>query len=915
MNALGISLVWTALQVTLFCTASAAIYFVARRWAPACGASLLCGALVMTAGIAAASLSPWPCWSILPDARPASRVTEGNSEARAEPLGQPSSPPTAAAGGENVQQPTSPIAPGLGFLSGIWGKLHRELGDELRTAHRAARFFWPVWLAAAVLAGVGIGSARMLLAWLALTRLLRGTRAVTDASLLCLLDELRTNLCCRRGIELREMTDARSCGSPAVVGWRRPVILLPADWRSWSLEVRRGILAHESAHVAHGDFLKWLAAQAGVIVNFYNPLVQWLAARLRLEQELAADAVGAEAAGGREAYLFTLAQMALREDDRRIAWAARPFFPARGTFLRRIDMLRYPTTWRVGPRSAQRRLAFAGLLAAAGLLIAGLRGPGGRQEGVAAAAPPEAKAGAAGEIDFRYLPDDAALVWVVRPAELFAEKGLKPMVDLLNEPRGLRPILGLRVDELEEVQFAMMDMEEVGPRQGPPGKEPSAIAVLKTTQARDWKKTVAALGDALVEAAFAGRTYYKAAGPTMPADSYFFPDERTMIVAPDPRVQQAILASGKDGAKPAWAAAFGQHAGHAPISAMVDVAALRTTIDSGVGHAPPQATAIATMLAPLWQQSERLFVALNIKGGLSIDALAACPTAEAAAKVRTTAEAGLTLARNALDAISKQAVAAPGEQSGALLLIGDVGTELVKQSKLEIEGTSLRFRSSADVDAAEAIVSTTLPAVLAARGAAQRAQAMNNLKQIELAMFIYHDQHNHFPPAVVLGPDGKTPHSWRVELLPHLEQEPLYNQYKMDEPWDSENNKKVLAQMPAVFRDPSGDPNSLDTFVFVLTGDSTMFPADKAISVVDVTDGTSNTIMTVEAKRTVPWTKPEDIAYDPARPMPKLGGLRPGGFLAGFGDGSVRFITETIGEQTLRALFTRAGGEAIQDIP
>ena len=67
-------------------------------------------------------------------------------------------------------------------------------------------------------------------------------------------------------------------------------------------------------------------------------------------------------------------------------------------------------------------------------------------------------------------------------------------------------------------------------------------------------------------------------------------------------------------------------------------------------------------------------------------------------------------------------------------------------------------------------------------------------------MHNYHDTHGQFPPAVVVGPDSKTPHSWRVELLPFLDQDALFKEYRLNEPWDSEANKKVLAQSPAVFR-------------------------------------------------------------------------------------------------------------------
>ncbi len=75
-----------------------------------------------------------------------------------------------------------------------------------------------------------------------------------------------------------------------------------------------------------------------------------------------------------------------------------------------------------------------------------------------------------------------------------------------------------------------------------------------------------------------------------------------------------------------------------------------------------------------------------------------------------------------------------------------------------------------------------LPALAKSKSKAVQTQCLNNLKQIALAMHNYHATYNHFPAAVVMGPDGKTPHSWRVEILPFIEQNELFKAYKMNEP-------------------------------------------------------------------------------------------------------------------------------------
>src|SRR5258708_36844007 len=98
------------------------------------------------------------------------------------------------------------------------------------------------------------------------------------------------------------------------------------------------VLAHEIAHIARHDFATLIAAQVAVVLHFYHPLVHWLAARLRLEQELAADAAAARLTGGQRTYLTTLAGMALRQSDCPLAWPARTFLPTPGTFMRGIEI-------------------------------------------------------------------------------------------------------------------------------------------------------------------------------------------------------------------------------------------------------------------------------------------------------------------------------------------------------------------------------------------------------------------------------------------------------------------------------------------------------------------------------------------------------------------------------------------------
>ena len=156
------------------------------------------------------------------------------------------------------------------------------------------------------------------------------SRPVLDESLLELVDVLRAELGRQRPVEARQADDLVTA---AMIGWRRPVVLLPPEWTAWTAQQRRAVLAHEIAHARSQDFLALLLGQIGLVLHFYHPLVHWLMGRLRLEQELAADAAAAGVCGGRHQYLLTIAELALRRQDGPLLWPARAFLPTRTTFL------------------------------------------------------------------------------------------------------------------------------------------------------------------------------------------------------------------------------------------------------------------------------------------------------------------------------------------------------------------------------------------------------------------------------------------------------------------------------------------------------------------------------------------------------------------------------------------------------
>jgi prepilin-type processing-associated H-X9-DG protein len=266
------------------------------------------------------------------------------------------------------------------------------------------------------------------------------------------------------------------------------------------------------------------------------------------------------------------------------------------------------------------------------------------------------------------------------------------------------------------------------------------------------------------------------------------------------------------------------------------------------------------------------------------------------------AKALLNLAQDALDLLANGSRKDPALTSLAVP---------ISQIKPLAQGD--RITLDADLETTTELVA--LP-IRQAREAARRAQCTSNLKQIGLAIPSYYRAYGSFPPAYSKGPDGKPLLSWRVHILPFLEQRSLYDEFHKDEPWDSEHNRTLISRMPAVYHCPSGSSTTAKegkTSYLAPRGPATMFPGAEAVKIQDVKDGTSNTILVVDASdaAAVTWTKPDDWDISVELKAQSLFGHHPKGTNVGFADGNVRFVKETITPKVLHNLTTRNGEEII----
>ena len=206
-----------------------------------------------------------------------------------------------------------------------------------------------------------------------------------------------------------------------------------------------------------------------------------------------------------------------------------------------------------------------------------------------------------------------------------------------------------------------------------------------------------------------------------------------------------------------------------------------------------------------------------------------------------------------------------------------------------------------------------------------------NLQTIGLAFHGYHDIFGRFPPAVLFGPDDKTPYSWRVELLPVLKhyanqidpQTDISTRQAYDaaiaacgydtlQTCDSPQNQKVLQSIPDAYRHPSDKNDSIDAGFFAISGSGTVFDPATISKYTDIKGWPGSTLMVAEYRAREPWTKPVDIAYSSDATVPRFSGFSRHGFLTLSADGAVHFVSDTVLPNDLRAFISTDQSDSIQ---
>lgn len=543
-----------------------------------------------------------------------------------------------------------------------------------------------------------------------------------------------------------------------------------------------------------------------------------------------------------------------------------------------------------------RRLALAGVVALAAATLLPAQPPAG---GPPPPAPPKALAA---------IPRDGFLVVSLDVAQLWDNAAMKPARDWLADQKEptLESLLGVGPADLERVTVYLPMV----------GRNHDYVPVVLVTTRRPYN-------EARVLKNFLGKNPGAAPERTGnvvllrgrgPFGMVVLTDERTLTLLPDAIRDEGLtagiliaqlLAGKADGPlAPALTAAAG------PVMTVgADARRLQQLAGGGANDFVPFAAAFRATSATLTAD----FGAAGLKARLTLT----YATPDDARRAGPVVEEGLADLANLADATMKR----EGErgESGALAVaVLTLGRDLLKGAKVEVKDSHVVAATDGPADAAVRQLVAALPKQLAA--ARLYTEAQNNLKQMLLGIHNFHDANGFMPSDV--STDRKSAMSWRIQLLPYLEHANIYHQLDHQLPWDNPRNKAILekAEMPKVFEVPGRPAPKGHTYwrSFALPkktqlkdGHPWLIEGERGGTMAGVTDGLSNTIAIVEAGEAVPWYAPDVLAYDGKLPLPPLGEKGAGGFLAGMGDGSTRFVSAKTDEATLRAAITRNGGEVL----
>lgn len=499
-----------------------------------------------------------------------------------------------------------------------------------------------------------------------------------------------------------------------------------------------------------------------------------------------------------------------------------------------------------------------------------------------------------------YVPPEAAVAVVVNFSKLQSAPSLE-----------LMPWEILTAAGIQDFGFDPLKIHQVIAVAAPPsmGAPPGLGAVVSLSMPVTLKPSVLAQAQRVL---VAGQQVYRFR--KNPPIELALVDKKTMVLGTPGFLESMLRAAavpGNAAAKSSLRQLVGTRAPSDEVAVFVAVQPARQFLKTGLENTPPLPPPLE-FVRGLPDQVSSLRLNVNVAERQKVQLVATATDADAAAEIEKGVRGGLGMVKTLFLATLLAVPTGEGQVGKSTRsYFTRLANSLEKRLQPKRDGATVTLEAGLEFTNTAIAVGLLLPAVQQAREAARRAQSKNNMKQMMLAFHNYHDRYGHFPAQANYDNNGKPLLSWRVHILPFIDQQALYSRFKLNEPWDSPHNRKLIRLMPRTYANPNLPAGSATNYLAVIGPDSVF--SKTGIRIQRIADGTSNTAMMVEvnADRAVPWTKPVDHEFNEKAPKAGLGALRPGVFLTAFADGTVRGVRISVDPNILRALVTKSGREVI----
>ena len=739
-------------QVTVLAIAIYAIQKLALSNHPKAAARLIAFGMILMLVVSAAVTLPLPSWLDLLS----SNVSKTEQQVEASEIAATQS--LVSIDPSEINDEMAIDSPGSAVGPIAWGEIVKNLAGEFSNdgaaneSYRSKSMTWNgvVCFGICFLSLCVFGFGRLLLGILSLRRLRLNSQRAECESTLAMSKKLCEKIGCEHEIEILL---SPLVGTAATIGLWNPKVFLADDFESWGTSEQESVLAHEIAHIHHGDFAANIVSQFCTSMHFFNPAVHWLVGQMRLNQEVAADQIASQITSGTDEYTRTLATLALRQDNQNQLRLASMFIPNQNSFIRRIRMLQ--RTNRNGSSAASWATLLVTLVTA--FVISGIRAPAS----TAVIAPGEFQTLQEKTTAFNtdYIGDRPdQIVSFIRPSKLNKSAIVRGLTTNSLFDKGIN-----QLDKVFE-EFTGIGTEHI--------EQAASVSSMNKDEAVDRTYMIVRTFEDNLE-------NFKNLGKMEDADSSFpiqiehasnssvmrhglILDERTIIWCLTEKGVENARETGRNSA---------QRAGWYPEFKKMDKRSVVVAGDSKLIF-ENGLSGLTQIFSPsqleLFSKSKSFVLAADVNKSVAITL-----------RLKYLSGADAKSAEGSVDDIKKSLGkllwgAAKGPEPTKSLAQSALNS--IKALEAKTSDTTLELTTNFEID---------LKAIKSVSGDLQKAaaqtQGMNNQRQLVLALHNYESAYGHFPEAVIRHESGEV-HSWRVAILPFINEADLYKKYRFDEP-------------------------------------------------------------------------------------------------------------------------------------